>query len=534
MKKLNSAFNKAQTALANGQYVKAINLCEKLLKNTPLDLDLLLTLGEAFLRNEQFEEALVPCAKVIEIDNKNIRGLNNFGAALLRNNRYEHAKEIYEYALEVDPKNYDVLVNICNAYQALGKPEMSLKTALNAIEINSSGFMAYNNLGVALGDLLHLEDARQAYITANALNPSYLPTIINLAQLEVKLGHHTRGIELYEAALILKNTSASYAELIKYYLSHSYLFLGNLGVGWDHYDYGFCALLPQGAWRSLRRFTQPRWHGELDRNIRILIWREQGLGDEIEFSTCLHELHDVGLNIILECDPRLVGIYQRTFPQFVVRPEARNESDYPVTNDFDVHCPIGSLPRYFRRKIEDFEANIPVWVPEPSRVSIVKEKLQAYRQKTLVGISWRSGKLSLERNNNYTNLIDWKELLTQEDLLFVNLQYGDCEAEIVQVEQALGIHILRWSEIDLRNDLEMVLALISELDCVCSVGTAVSSIAGSSGVRTLLLLQKSWILMGQTDYYPWYHNVKPFVVEHNEHVGLNIKNLRPFINKKNS
>jgi hypothetical protein len=84
----------------------------------------------------------------------------------------------------------------------------------------------------------------------------------------------------------------------------------------------------------------------------------------------------------------------------------------------------------------------------------------------------------------------------------------------------------------LRNDLETVLALISELDCVCSVGTAVSSIAGSSGVPTLLLLQRSWILLGETDIYPWYPNVKPFVVEHNEHVGLNIKNLRPFIKKR--
>jgi len=152
-----------------------------------------------------------------------------------------------------------------------------------------------------------------------------------------------------------------------------------------------------------------------------------------------------------------------------------------------------------------------------------KEKLAPYRQKTLVGISWRSGVLKIERNNNYTNLLDWKDLLNRQDLQFVNLQYGDCEEEILQVEQLLGIQILRWPDIDLRNNLEAVLALISELDCVCSVGTAVSSIAGSAGVPTLLLLQKSWVLLGQTDIYPWYSNVKPFVVGHNEHVGLNIK-----------
>ena len=518
--------------MVNGQFVKTINLCEKLLKIDPLNVDALLTLGEALLRNEQFQEALVPCAKVIEIDNKNIRGLNNFAAALLRNNQHNDAKEILEYGLELDPTNFDFLINICNAYQGLGEPEKSLHTALKAIEVNPGSFMGYNNLGTALGDLLHIEDARQAYITAHTLNPNYLPTIINLAQLEVKLDDHPRGIQLYEEALKLSNITNSYSELIKYYLSHSYLLLGDLEKGWDYYDYGFCALLPKGAWRSLRRFEQPRWQGQINKSIRLLIWREQGLGDEIEFSTCLKDLHQAEMNVTLECDPRLVGIYQRTYPNFKVRPEAINKQNLPLFDDFDVQCPIGSLPRYFRRNIKDFNKSIPVWIPEKNRVEVIREKLKLFRHKTLIGISWRSGVLKIERNTNYTNLMDWSELFTQENFQFVNLQYGDCEEEIVQVEQALGIQILRWPEIDLRNDLETVLALISELDCVCSVGTAVSSIAGSSGVPTLLLLQRSWILLGETDIYPWYPNVKPFVVGHNEHVGLNIKNLRTFIQKR--
>jgi len=533
MKKNFQILNKAQTAMANGQLVKAVNLCEKLLKTDPLNVDLLITLGEALLRNEQFQDALIPCAKAVELDNSNIRGLNNFGAALLRNNQHNDAKEILEYGLELEPQNFDLLINICNAYQGLGQPEKSLQTALRAIQVNPGSFMAYNNLGTALGDLLRIEDARQAYITASTLNPTYLPTIINLAQLEIKLDDHLTGIKLYESALKLKNITQSYSELIKYYLSHSYLVLGLLDKGWDYYDFGFCNMLPKGAWRSLRRFTQPRWQGEIHGGNRILIWREQGLGDEIEFSTCLQDLHETNLNIIFECDPRLVGIYQRTFPRFKIRPESIDKQNLPLFNDFDLQCPIGSLPRFFRRKIEDFQKKIPVWKPDVAALDSLKDRLRPYRNKTLVGISWRSGVLKIERNTNYTNLLDWRELLLQEELQFVNLQYGDCEDEILQIEQALGIRILRWPDIDLRNNLEMVLALISELDCVCSVGTAVSSIAGCSGVPTLLLLQKSWILLGQTDIYPWYTNVKPFMVGINEHVGLNIKKLQPFIVKRN-
>jgi hypothetical protein len=84
----------------------------------------------------------------------------------------------------------------------------------------------------------------------------------------------------------------------------------------------------------------------------------------------------------------------------------------------------------------------------------------------------------------------------------------------------------------LRNDLETVLALVNLLDCVVSVGTAVSVIAAAAGTKTLVLLQRSWVLLGENDSYPWFPNVRPFVVETNEHVALNINKLDPFISKK--
>jgi Flp pilus assembly protein TadD len=532
MKKNNSAFTKVQTAMANGQYVKVINLCQKLLLDDANNIDYLLYLGEAQLRIEQFEDALKQFARVVELDNQNIRGINNFGAALLRNNQYKHAIEIYEYGLELDPKNYDFLVNICNAYQGIGQPEKSLQTAMRAIELQPNGYMAYNNLGTALGDLLYLDEARQAYMTAMALNPGYLISVINLAQLEVKHGDHATGLQHYESALKNKSITPSYAELIKYYMAHSMLHLGVIDKGWDYYEFGFSPMLPMGAWRSTRKFKQPQWNGRLDSSQRILIWREQGLGDEIMFSTCLHELANAGLNVTLECDPRLVNIYQRTYPEFAIRAEQVNQLGYPRTDDFDVQCPIGSLTKYFRRSFEDFERKSRSWVPESNKLAFIKSRLAPFQEKVLVGICWSSGNLNISRNKNYTNLIDWKDLLTQENLQFVNLHYGQCEEEILEVEKALGITILRWPDIDLRNDLEAVLALASELDCVCTVGTAVSSIAGSSGTPTLLLMQRSWTLLGQTEHYPWYPNIQPFAVEHHEHVGLNIQNLKPYIVKR--
>lgn len=320
--------------------------------------------------------------------------------------------------------------------------------------------------------------------------------------------------------------------MVKYYLSHSYLYFGNLQKGWDYYDYGFSNLLPTGAYRSLRKFDKPRWDGDLNTQKTILIWREQGLGDEILFSTCLNNIHCTDLNIIFECDPRLVGIFERIYPKFKIRGESLVDNFYSSFNDFELQIPIGSLPRFFRKEITDFLHEIPKFTPLPDKLELVHERLKPYKNKILVGICWRSASLSVERNLNYTSLRDWADLLKNPSYQFVNLLHGDCESELIEAENNFGINILRWTDFDLRNDLETVLALVCEMDCVISVGSAVSVIAAAAGVNTLVLMQRSWVLLGQNDKYPWFPSVRPFVVETNEHVAINICNLQPFVKKK--
>jgi hypothetical protein len=124
--------------------------------------------------------------------------------------------------------------------------------------------------------------------------------------------------------------------------------------------------------------------------------------------------------------------------------------------------------------------------------------------------------LNATRNKHYSAIIDWGELLQLPNCVFVNLQYGDCEAELVEAETRFGISILRWSDLDLRNHIDDSLALIDSLDLVVTAGTAVFSMAGSLG-RPTLLLQGEWGFdnLG-TDYYPWYPNSYCFVPDHGQ------------------
>jgi tetratricopeptide (TPR) repeat protein len=520
---------KAEKLLHSGSYAEAIQLLSSLLGKAPNHASCLMMRGEAYLRNEQFENALTDYAKVVEADSKNILALNNFSLALIRCNKPHEAKEIIQYIHELDPDNFGGFINLGKIHQALGEYQDAVSSAMRAVEIDPKSSLAYLNLGTAIGTLGHAESAKQAFLMSIFLDPTNVTAKINIAQIEDKSGNYNEARLMYENILTLKNITPLESDLVKYYLSYSYLLIGQLEKGWYLYDYGISSLLPFGSNRSTRKFNQPKWSGNFTETKKILIWREQGLGDEILFSSCLNDIHDSDLNIILECDPRLVDIFRRTYPKFTVRRESFDNECYPFFNDFELNIGIGSLPRYLRNNLSDFAKQPTIWKPLEECVKVVKDKLQHYRHKTLIGICWRSSLLSVERNLHYTVLRDWESLLCNPNYQFVNLLHGDCEAEISEVEKLFGINILRWEDVDLRNDLETVLALVSELDYVASIGSAVSVIAAAAGVKTLVLLQNSWVQLGHPEKYHWFPNVVPFVSEATEHVGINIENLGKYI-----
>ncbi len=261
----------------------------------------------------------------------------------------------------------------------------------------------------------------------------------------------------------------------------------------------------------MRVFNKPRWDGKALNGARLLVWREQGLGDEILFFSCLPDLNDIDCEVIVECDQRLVDPLQRSFPRFLIRGECIDPQTMASPfSDFDFHIPAGALPAIFRRKLDNFPESANFIATAPEHRNEFLRRLAPYRDKKLVGICWRSGLMSAMRNRNYTHLADWSRAvdLLRSDVIFVNLQYGDCESEISEFEKANGIEILRWRDINLKDDLDQVMALISCLDAVVTVGTAVVSLAGAVGCKIILIEPYGPFDLGAPPgKYPWYPSV---------------------------
>jgi len=267
--------------------------------------------------------------------------------------------------------------------------------------------------------------------------------------------------------------------------------------------------MPHNTGRNpTRTFEKPRWNGQKLNRERLLIWREQGIGDEVWFFSLLNEVLPLCQNIVIECSERLLTLFQRSFPTCEVRAEIK-------ASDYDYQIPVGSLCKIFRNSWESFKFCKPYLIPKESLKNVFKERLSKHKGKTLVGITWRSGNLTIERNIHYVPISEWEQILKIPSIQFVNLQYGDATEEINNVKEFFGVEIINFYDVDIKNDLESVAAIISNLDLVISIGSFTSPFSQAIGTKVKLIGHKGWTAHGK-DYWPWYENVDLYCPDQKE------------------
>ena len=123
--------------------------------------------------------------------------------------------------------------------------------------------------------------------------------------------------------------------------------------------------------------------------------------------------------------------------------------------------------------------------------------------------------MNFERNNHYLVIEDLLPILQDKSFNFINLQYDDCEDELLRAEKLCEIEIIRWNELDLKNDINSVLSLISRLDVVITVETAIAPMAASIGKRVIVICRKGTNNLG-TDHYPAFPSVECIFPYENE------------------
>lgn len=532
-------FQRAFAAHQAGDLKEAEALYRRVLEKTPADMETLYLLGTACSQQGRHEEALRYLQHAVTLQPRHPEALNNLGLTLTGMRKEAEAIPYYERALVVNPDYADAHNNLGNALQVLGKYDEAERHLRCALALSPGHADAYYNLGLVLKGRDSFEEATKCFLRGIALKPDLSTAYDDLGQIYKIWGRNDEALACFDKAVALAPNSSSahnnrgavleeigrfddafaeYAraadlapDLTTARWNQAFLYLrqGVLDQGWDAHE------IRLEAGQADRRFEQyPEWDGSSLEGKTILVYAEQGLGDEILFASCVPDLIGKAGHCVIECEPRLAPLFARSFlhTSVTVIGTRRDEVGWLTeVPPIDVKIAAGSLPRFFRRTLDSFSDKPAYLAADPARVAFWRSRVALLGPGLKVGICWRSGLTAGERHRYYSQLSQWKSIFEVEGVHFVNLQYGECTEELREAEEMFDIRIANFPDIDLRNDIDDSAALAASLDLVISAATAVSEIAGSVGVPVFRTdpFGPQWTSLG-SDRMPWHPTMTLF------------------------
>ena len=290
---------------------------------------------------------------------------------------------------------------------------------------------------------------------------------------------------------------------IKWTMSLINLQIGNFAKAWETFEHRWLSK----KFDSPRLKTKkPRW-ALGGRYKDVLVWSEQGIGDQILYCSLLREMKKHVLELTVMVDARLIPLFKRSLNGITFIPQNARVSE------IDAQIPMGSIACEFIQSLDDIPRfrSDPYLIPDYSRASAIRADFNLKPGEKMVGISWVSGAPRIG-NHKSASLEDLLPILRTPNTRFVSLQYGDHYKNIYELEKAHGIRIEIVPEIDNTTDIDGLASLIAACDCVVTVSNATGHIAGAIGATTFLLdSNKLWYWnsrRGRTNL--WYPSVRGY------------------------
>jgi Flp pilus assembly protein TadD len=536
--KSDKLFQQAYGAHVAGQLEQAKELYLRVLKSRPADMETLYLLGTAYSQTEQFEEAERYLGQALKLRPKHAEALNNMGLTLKGMRKPADALVFYRRALALKPVYVDALSNVGNALEYMGELDEAEVSLRKALALDPDHADAHCNLGVVLYRKDRFAEASQEILRGLELRPDHAISYDYLGSIYKVWGRFEQALACLDKALALNPRSYSahnnrgaileelgrFDEALADYQqaaelvpsdpvarwNQAFLFLrqGVLDRGWEAHE---LRLHKEG--QVSIRFPFPEWDGSSLEGKTVLVYAEQGLGDEIMFASCIPDLIARAGHCIIECAPRLATLFARSFPQATVVGGERMQIGWLLDMPpIDVQVAMGSLPRFLRPTIDSFPQRRGYLAPDPVLAEQWRARIAQLGPGLKVGICWRSGLVTGERHKYYSELTEWDEIFAVPGVHFVNLQYGECGAELQAARDKFGVEITVFDDISLREQIDETTALLAGLDLVISAPTALLQTAGAQGVDSFAINSESrpWPALGRTDFMPWYPQMRIF------------------------
>ncbi|MEY4768281.1 MAG: hypothetical protein RL637_920 [Pseudomonadota bacterium] len=475
-----------------------------------------------------------------EAENIKVNQLLEQGLQHLQAGQFDAAEACYQQILQLKPHHAQALHYrglIYSQRQSYLFAQVLIKQAIVCEDDLNQKALYYSNLAVVYEQQQKLDAAISAYQQALSLLPQ-AALYLRVAQL-AKTQQQPSMVEAYyqQAIELQPNFVEAYRQLAMWYrdqgqfaaaiqqfqqlirlqpedgqahfdLALVLLTLGRYAEAWTEHEYRYHVSRPNR--RAVPPpFRFPQWQGQSLENQSIVIYPEQGLGDEIQFCRYFPLLKQQGASkVTVFCKSPLKSLFERL--SGVDEVKIRETVIQVSPHDYWVF-PL-SLPLHFQTRID----NIPATVPYLS----VGDKFLAQKQQELttllagkatdlkVGICWQGNPQFNDNARRSPGIAAYKPLFALSGIQFFTLQPDTREVFLANAgKQAADL----GRELD-PNSFEDAASLIHHMDLIISSDTSIAHLAGALGKPLWLLLMATpdwrWGLSGETN--PWYPTAKLF------------------------
>jgi Flp pilus assembly protein TadD/ADP-heptose:LPS heptosyltransferase len=452
-----------------------------------------LQIGAIESQKGNITEAEIAYRRALKLKPDFAEALNNLGILLAATKRFVDAEAAYRRALEIKPDFVEVLNNLGILLWELKRFVEAEAIYCRVLEIKPDFVEAHNNLGNLLRDAGRVVEAEVVYRRALEAKPGSVEVQNNLGKLLKEIGRPIEAEVAFRRALELKSDFADARHNLACFLLGS----GRYSEAWEHYESRYDPSIKGGVAVAPNHLPFPHWQGERLVNKSLVIWAEEGFGDQIQFARYIPLLKRRGASrIILVCNDALKPLLETVDGVDAV---LTNPNTVPLHDYWSLFM---SLPLHFATTVQTIPARVPYVFPLRDRTERWRKMLPSDGLR--VGLVWKgSAAHSNDASRSLPALSALSTLWSVPGVTFISLQKGQGEGEAIR--PPAGQPLIPLGQ-DIR-DFADTAAIVSQLDLTICVDTSVAHVAGALGKPCWVMLpsvRTDWRWLQVRTDSPWY------------------------------
>ena len=374
-----------------------------------------LSLAQDAHRSGRLQDAETEYASVVKQWPDSAEAFALLGTLKLQLGKPDEAMSLLSTCRKLSPSHVSAATNLGYALYLVKRYDEALSTLDSALALAPDASTAHNTRGLVLAKYERFWEALACIERALALKPDYVEAINNRANMLLKLGRHDEAIAGYQVAIDMRpDQSDGYFNLGRALMAKNQLEAaiqnydhaiarnpnyadaywakamasllgGDFETGWALYEWRWKA---STFGHAPRNFPKPLWLGGSSiADKTILIHAEQGFGDTLQFCRYLPLLVEHGAKVLFIVQPELIELMRSSHLKcalFVPGDHIPN---------FDVHCPLLSVPLALRTTRDTIPSKTPYIKPSDDKIADWRKRL-GKSQRLRVGLAW-SGRIHI-------------------------------------------------------------------------------------------------------------------------------------------